>query len=95
MNEYSKSDGFYKLYGAEGSVRMMSNKLPNAYFMCIFACCRQTYDWDKMKGFYNADELHLEQQDKWEKLEQSGIDAEQAESESRGLGIGSEGVFKH
>ena len=48
-----------------------------------------------MKGFYNADELHLEQQDKWEKLEQSGIDAEQAESESRGLGLGSEGVFKH
>ena len=60
MNEYSKKDGFYKMYGVEGSVRQMANKLTNAYFMCIFACCRQTYDWDKMKGFYNADELHLE-----------------------------------
>ena len=57
MNEYNPKDGFYKMHAIEGVVRAWANMLQNAYFITIFACCRQTYDWETMKGFYDADQV--------------------------------------
>ena len=39
INEFEKK-GFYKLYDAEGAVRLIARMNPNAYMITIFACCR-------------------------------------------------------
>ena len=48
------------MHAIEGVVRGWANSLRNGYFITIFACCRQTYDREKMKGFYEAAEVGME-----------------------------------
>ena len=41
MNEYNDKTGFYKFYGVEAMVRTNSQRFPNSYSICLFACCRE------------------------------------------------------
>ena len=41
INEFDKATGFYKLIGAEENIRSAAQRNSNAYFVCIFACCRE------------------------------------------------------
>ena len=41
VNEYDKATGFYKLLGVEENIRMAARMNSNAYYVCIFACCRE------------------------------------------------------
>ena len=61
LNEFDPKEGFYKMNPIEGVVRAMANMLQNAYFITIFACCREIYDWNKMHGFFDADQVGKEE----------------------------------
>ena len=61
LNEFNPKDGFYKMHAIEGVVRAWANMLQNAYFITIFACCRQTYDQNTMQGFFDADQVGKEE----------------------------------
>ena len=56
LNEYDQKSGFYKLFKAEDTVRKLSYALNlNSYFICCFACCRELFDPDTMKGCIDGD----------------------------------------
>ena len=40
INEYDRSNGFYKLFMAESKLRDLAERYSNAYLIGIFACCR-------------------------------------------------------
>ena len=61
LNEFNPKDGFYKMHAIEGVIRAWANMLQNAYFITIFACCRQTYDWNTMKGYFDAEQVYKEE----------------------------------
>ena len=74
LNEFNPKDGFYKMHAIEGVVRAMANMLQNAYFITIFACCRQTYDWNTMQGFFDADRVGKEEKKVAEVVEKDEVD---------------------
>ena len=41
INEFDKSAGFYKLCGVEENIRSAARASINAYYVSIFACCRE------------------------------------------------------
>ena len=41
INEFDKTAGFYKLLGVEENIRLAAKASNNAYYVCIFACCRE------------------------------------------------------
>ena len=41
INEFDKSKTFYKTIGAEENIRMAAQNFQNAYYVVIFACCRE------------------------------------------------------
>ena len=57
VNEFDPKKGFYKLYNAEETIRVMANNNSNSYMITIFACCRQLYNGDKMQGYYSEDQI--------------------------------------
>jgi hypothetical protein len=42
-NNYDKESKFYKFIEAETNIRNMANEMSRAYFIVLFACCRQAY----------------------------------------------------
>ena len=56
-NEFNKREGFYQLFNAEGKIRYWSEIYPHAYFISLFACCRQIHDPDKMKDLFTLSQL--------------------------------------
>ena len=43
VDEYSEKNGFYTLLGAEENLRQAAIRFRNAYFIAIFACCREIF----------------------------------------------------
>ena len=43
VDEYSSKTGFYMLVAAEENLRTAAIKFRNAYFIAIFACCREIF----------------------------------------------------
>ena len=56
LNQFDKKKEFYKMINAEAKLRYWAEIYPNAYIICIFACCRQLYQKDIMTG-YSFEEL--------------------------------------
>ena len=55
INEYDNLTAFYKLFPAEEAVRKLSYSLNmNSYFICSFACCRELFNPNIMKGCFDA-----------------------------------------
>ena len=55
LNEFDSSKGFYKIINIEGFIRSASEVYnTNAYFISFFACCRQIYMPQQMKGQVQA-----------------------------------------
>ena len=79
------------MHAIEGVVRGWANSLRNGYFITIFACCRQTYDREKMKGFYEAAEVGKEdkQLNKEANEEIKAEESDLQDGETRGMGMGS------
>ena len=58
LNEFDSGSGFYKLFKAEDTIRKLSYATSlNSYFICIFACCRELFNPNTMKGCYDACKL--------------------------------------
>ena len=53
LNEYDQKTSFYKLYMAEKKLRTLARVFTNSYLIGIFACCRQLYNQNDMKGQEN------------------------------------------
>ena len=49
-NEFDPAEKFYKRLKAECQLRSMAEDFANSYLIAIFACCRQLYDPNWMKG---------------------------------------------
>jgi hypothetical protein len=45
-NHFHEETKFYELINPESSIREMAEKMPNVYFLALFACCRE----GKVKG---------------------------------------------
>ena len=58
VNEFEPKKGFYKLFNAEQQIRLSATMNKNSYQITIFACCRQLYDEQKMKGFYSQEQVN-------------------------------------
>ena len=56
INQFDKKKEYYKLNNTEAKIRHWAEIYPNAYIICIFACCRQLYQKDIMTG-YSFEEL--------------------------------------
>ena len=41
INEFDKGKTFYKTIGAEENIRLAAQNFQNAYYVVIFACCRE------------------------------------------------------
>ena len=51
LNEFDKKENFYTKVAVEKKLRSWALIFPHAYLVCIFACCRQIYDKERMSGF--------------------------------------------
>ena len=59
LNEYDSKTGFYKLFKAEDTVRKLSAVFNlNSYFICSFACCRELFDAEMMKGCIDGNKVN-------------------------------------
>ena len=43
LNQFDRSSGFYKKWGAEGDIRSIAQMFPNSYQLAFFACCREVW----------------------------------------------------
>ena len=50
LNEYDDDTEFYKLFAAEDKIRNFADTHPNSYQVSIFACCRDLFNAELMKG---------------------------------------------
>ena len=57
LNEYDQKKKFYKLFAAENSIRYLSNKYMNCYYISIFACCREIWMAKKHADCVGANSL--------------------------------------
>ena len=50
VNEFKKSDTFYKIFGAEADIRKIATEFRNSYSIAWFACCREIFNRDIHSG---------------------------------------------
>ena len=55
FNEYHKSYGFYKHFAVEEDVRQDARKFSNAYYVIIFACCREIRTLQQHSGGFSKE----------------------------------------
>ena len=60
LNEFDKSNRFYKMLEAESLIRKFAHNYPNSYTVAIFACCREYYVKESMSGFMSIDEVRAD-----------------------------------
>ena len=43
INEFDQYGTFYQTVNVETSIRLNASRVPNVYFLLLFACCREGY----------------------------------------------------
>jgi hypothetical protein len=49
-NNYCNNEKFYEFIRVEQVIRFYSKQMTNAYFLTLFACCREYYNPGKKQG---------------------------------------------
>ena len=57
VNQFSKRLTFYLTWGVEAELRTQAGKFSNAYFVGIFACCREIHSTKKHSGCFGGSEM--------------------------------------
>ena len=57
INDWEKRTTFYKMWPAEADIRDLAKKNNNAYFIGIFACCREIYNPKTHRGLFGGTEI--------------------------------------
>ena len=57
INEWEKSTSFYKMWPAEADIRDGAKKCSNAYFIGIFACCREIFNPNRHRDLISGTEI--------------------------------------
>ena len=86
VNDWVKKTSFYKMWPAEADIRDGAKKCSNAYFIGIFACCREIFNPRTHCGLIGGTEIQANvafatrtKEDEWKAQatkEQAKTDAE-------------------
>ena len=57
INAYDKRTTFYKMVAAEHAIRDGANKNKNAYYIGIFACCREIFNPKTHRDYFAGTEV--------------------------------------
>ena len=71
INEYDKSNKFYKMFMCEAIIRGLASRYQNSYMITIFACCRQIYRQSEMTNCISEEMLKSIKEEETKALEQS------------------------
>ena len=57
VNDWEKRTTFYKMFPAEADIRDGAKKNKNAYFVGLFACCREIYNPRRHRDLFGGTEI--------------------------------------